>query len=462
MTLLSRLTSLGAPTLLVLLVCGFGVESVHPPASTLIVTAAPAYDPLAALRGGERFPRGAQLLLVRGGQATPLIEGFAVTADANISFDGRRLLFAGKQNASDRWSIWEFAFEDRSVRKVMGGDSDVIRPLYLPGDRFVYSRRTALGFQLEAAKLDGSGRLPLTYVAASALPETVLADGRILFQAGFPLGTGLDHGAVPELFLVYSDGSGVESYRCDHGVPRWGGTQLTSGDVVFTHGSRLARFTSPLATEAPIAAPRADYAGAMVETNSGQWLMSARRGAGSQYELVQWKPGAPSLENVLSRRGVDLVEPVLLAPRKRPNRHPSALHPWDYANVLALDVRQSRDGALKGTPVTVRLEGLDANGNALAMGNAPVESDGSFFVKVPADKPIRFTLLDEKGAALREEHGWFWMRKGEQRYCVGCHAGPEHAPENSVPQVLLRTTTPVDLTGSGHQAIQHQAIPGGQ
>jgi hypothetical protein len=29
---------------------------------------------------------------------------------------------------------------------------------------------------------------------------------------------------------------------------------------------------------------------------------------------------------------------------------------------------------------------------------------------------------------------------------VGCHAGPEHAPDNHVPAVLLRSTTPTDLT----------------
>ena len=43
--------------------------------------------------------------------------------------------------------------------------------------------------------------------------------------------------------------SGVQSYRCDHGRARWGGKQLASGDVVFTHGTSLARFTSPLAHE---------------------------------------------------------------------------------------------------------------------------------------------------------------------------------------------------------------------
>jgi hypothetical protein len=94
----------------------------------------------------------------------------------------------------------------------------------------------------------------------------------------------------------------------------------------------------------------------------------------------------------------------------------------------------------------VRLETQDANGLTVATGTAPVEQDGSFFVRVPPNRPIRFALLDGNGAVLRQEHGWFWIRSGEQRYCVGCHAGPERASENRVPAVLMRTTTPVDLT----------------
>jgi len=125
------------------------------------------------------------------------------------------------------------------------------------------------------------------------------------------------------------------------------------------------------------------------------------------------------------------------------------LHDWNYANLLALDARLSREGDLKATPAQVRLETMDAAGHAVAVGTAPVESDGSFFVKAPADQPIRFVLLDEKGGTVRQEHGWFWIRRGEQRVCVGCHTGPERAAENNVPAVLLRSTTPTDLTGAG-------------
>jgi hypothetical protein len=109
----------------------------------------------------------------------------------------------------------------------------------------------------------------------------------------------------------------------------------------------------------------------------------------------------------------------------------------------------------------VRLETLDAQGHTVVTGTAAVEADGSFFVKTPADKPIRFALLDEKGGVLRQEHGWFWIRRGEQRYCVGCHAGPERAPENRMPAVLLRTTTPVDLSGVNLPGETQYGTPGG-
>lgn len=432
--------------ILVALLCGFSTNTTNAPDVAVIVTSAPAYDGPAALRGGERFPQGARLLLVQRGKAEPLVDGFAASADASVSFDAKTVLFAGKKSAGDPWQIWELSLADQALRRVIGGAGDAVRPLYLPGRRLVFARRASQGYQLIAADLDGGNELPLTYVPGSAIPDDILADGRVLFEAGFPLGSG----STPELYLVYSDGSGVESYRCDHGAHRWGGRQLSSGDVVFTHGSTLARFTSPLAHEARVAAPGADYAGGIVEAPSGEWLVSARNAHGGEYALQSWQPNHPSgrpLKTMLALPGQNLVEPVLLVSRQRPRQHPSALHDWNYANLLALDARQSREGDLKTTPASVRLETQDASGGAVVLGSSPVESDGSFFVKAPADRPIRFLLVDEKGTVLRQEHGWFWIRRGEQRICVGCHTGPERAAENNVPAVLLRSTTPVDLAG---------------
>jgi hypothetical protein len=185
----------------------------------------------------------------------------------------------------------------------------------------------------------------------------------------------------------------------------------------------------------------------VAELPDGEWLAPVRRLGAKHYGLAAWRPGAAGLTSLAQDAERDLVEPVVVAPRAVPNRHPSGLHDWAFGNLLALDARQSRSGMVAGTPAALRAETMDGAGRVTSLGTAPVEKDGSFFVQATGDEPLRFILLDAEGRTLRQEQGWFWVRRGEQRVCVGCHTGPERAPENRVPEVLLRTTTPVDLTG---------------
>jgi hypothetical protein len=475
MRLFFRVLSMAATIAMLVSVCDSAPNITKTLDEDIVVTAAPVYHPLAALREEERFPQGAQLLLIHKGNAAPLVKGFAATADANVSFDGKSVLFAGKQVTGDPWQIWELTLADGSVRRLIASSTDAIRPLYLPAGQLVYALRTSAGYQLEVAgknnsnALDrisadaGSTVLPISYLSASAIPVDVLLDGRILFEANFPLGSG----STPEIYLVYTDGSGVESYRCDHGRARWGGKQLDSGDVVFTHGTSLARFTSPLAHEIPVIAPSSEYAGAIAETAQGDWLVSARSSSSAHYALKLLRANLPkstpiAMQTVASAGGENLIDPVLIAPRERPNHHPTALHPWSYANLLSLDARLSREGDLTAAPASVRLETMDAQGRVTSNGTASVEADGSFFVQTPADRPIRFALLNAKGAVVRQEQGWFWIRSGEQRICTGCHTGPERASENRVPDVLMRTTVPMDLTGAKAVNQSHANAPGGK
>ena len=418
----------------------------------VVVAQAIEYRPLEALQGEERLSNGAQLFRVRGGKAAPLVSGFAATSDADVSFDGKSVLFAGRKTDVDPWQIWELNLGDNSVRRVT--TVEAVCPFFLPGGRIVYARKVGHRYELETAELDGSKPLTLSHILASTIPTAVLQDGRILFEANYPLGTG----STPELFLVYPDGSGVESYRCDHGAARWEGKQLASGDVVFTHGSSLARFTSSLATETPVPAPAADYTGGIAEIGSGEWLLSERAAGEQHYSLKSWNPGTLTNSPTATKKDgappttvfalpdKDIVEPVLIEPRTAPRLHPSQLHDWNYAVLLALDARQSREGVLSGVPSSVHVEAQEADGRIANMGSAPIESDGSFYIKIPAERPIRLSVLDAKGTVIRKEEGFFWTRAGEQRICVGCHTGPERAPDNKIPAVLQRTTIPFDLS----------------
>jgi hypothetical protein len=115
-------------------------------------------------------------------------------------------------------------------------------------------------------------------------------------------------------------------------------------------------------------------------------------------------------------------------------------------------VYTSKYSFAKDSVGSVQLYTMDPSGAPTLLGSAPVEKDGSFYIKAPGDRPLKFELLDRQGHTLKKQDGWMWARGGEQRICVGCHAGPEHAPENASPEVLSRSTVPADLTGSALQS----------
>ncbi|MGZ4788516.1 MAG: HzsA-related protein [Terriglobales bacterium] len=378
------------------------------------------------------------------GGKRPLVSDFAASADSAVSFDGQRVLFAGKLKPQDPWQIWEIPLAGGEPRRITTGPDDCVRPFYLPEDRVVYARRSAGRFEIEVVDLSGGKPLALTYGPANFFPTDVLRDGRILFEAVYPLGGD----APPEIYTVYSDGSGIESYRCDHGTARYSGRQVSSGDVIFASQSGLGRFTSARAQEVRISAPAGEYAGDITETPAGDWLEPWRAEAKARFQLMLWTPGSTELKSVLAEQNADAVEPVVIAERVAPNRHPSGLHDWPNANLLCLNAYTSKYQFAAGSIHSARIYTRDDVGKPQLLGTAPVERDGSFFVQVPSERPLQIELLDDSGKTLKREAGFFWMRRGEQRGCVGCHAGPETSPENAVPMTLLRSTTPADMTGA--------------
>ena len=248
---------------------------------------------------------------------------------------------------------------------------DAIRPFYLPGGRLVFALRTAKGFQLQSARLVDSKALeeiepagsrailPLTYLNASAIPADVLADGRILFEAGFPLGSDRLRRCTWSIRM----GRGLSRTAAITACPmarRWGGKQLASGDVVFTHGASLARFH--IAAGARRARCCSTWSSTRADCRNclGRWLLSARESENAHFAFRLWKPGAASLETVLARSGDNLVEPVLVAPRDRPR----SILPHCTLGTTPTCLRWMRAFRVtvrcKGTPASVRLETQDA------------------------------------------------------------------------------------------------------
>ena len=65
------------------------------------------------------------------------------------------------------------------------------------------------------------------------------------------------------------------------------------------------------------------------------------------------------------------------------------------------------------------------------LGYAPIEPDGSFKLRVPADVPLALSVLDAKGRGIQTHLNWIQVRPGERRTCDGCHSPRRGAAINS-------------------------------
>jgi hypothetical protein len=77
------------------------------------------------------------------------------------------------------------------------------------------------------------------------------------------------------------------------------------------------------------------------------------------------------------------------------------------------------------------------------VGVAPVENDGSFQVRVPAETPLTFQMLDKNYMAIRTQNTWTLVMGNENRGCIGCHENRELSPPNIMIEAV--TKPPVEL-----------------
>jgi hypothetical protein len=104
---------------------------------------------------------------------------------------------------------------------------------------------------------------------------------------------------------------------------------------------------------------------------------------------------------------------------------------------------------VEGVPTTEGMAGMEVSATEFErkriLGFAPVLSDGSFSIRVPANTPISIHTLDELGRSRVFQRTWVYARPGEVRTnCAGCHAPRDGSvPVNENPMAL--NVQPTDL-----------------
>jgi Hydrazine synthase alpha subunit middle domain len=115
-----------------------------------------------------------------------------------------------------------------------------------------------------------------------------------------------------------------------------------------------------------------------------------------------------------------------------------AFQDTDIASALktAAKVRIIEGFSSEGAP-GVSMFGLTMDEGAAILGEAKVESDGSWLADIPPYLPVHLQPLDKWGMSIRNQRLWIQGMPGEDRRCVGCHedrvaAGKGRSPNPTV------------------------------
>lgn len=435
---------------------------------------------------------GARLVVVSpAGQLRVLSEGFQSACDPNVSFDGQRVLFAGRKSSNERWRIWEIGVDGQGLRAVSPENLDARNPIHVsplntleakePWSALVFVGREttinevgrASGSNLYNVRFDGTELRRLTFNPNHNLDPFQLWDGRVIYSAERHPNEPGESGGRVGLYAIHMEGADMEAYGGELGQRIQQMPCATAGGlVVFVESSQPSWDGAGQLACVEQRRPHATYHALTDDPAQvyrqpsplqGNAVLVSRRAtkAGANWGVFSFNAESRTCEPVFDSPEFHDVQAVIAKPRPRPDGHSTVVTTagnfgtFYGMNCYTTDARRAA-GIKPGEVKRVRLiEGIlpsEADATRAShprtparapyiprrlVGEAPVEADGSFNVIVPADTPLLIQTLDERGLALGN-CGWVWVKPKEVRGCIGCHEDPELVPENEYVQALRR------------------------
>ena len=464
---------------LALLACAGCRKPVPPGALVLTQSPATAAATPASDIPDLLYPPGSRVVQISApfdaGRVQVLSEGLAAAGGPTVSYDGQRVLFSGKANATEEWQIYQASPAGGGPRAMTSMPGGAMSPALLPdgGIAFVSPVPKTGGTQPAqptALYVQSPGGVPrrLTFSSRGITDPTMLSDGRILFVSTLPPESS-NSASGPALFTINNDGTEITAFAGpeDRNSTLQQPRLLADGRVVFLvskSGSdspggvaTSVRMARPFQSRAPLFPEATTRVRSVESADNGDLLVCAENASAARGSLALFRinPSATTLDTpLLSDSAWNVCEAVEVSPHPRPMGRLSTLDlTKSTGKILCLDANFSSLRAGDGTPAATRVRVLaeTSPGIVCALGEVPVQADGSFLVEVPSDVPLGFETLDGDGRVLRREAPMIWVRPAENRTCVGCHEPHNRAPHNHrplglsapIPRLGLMNATPV-------------------
>jgi hypothetical protein len=458
------------------LLAGAGCRKPVTSAEALVLTQSPAAA--AAIPAADildlRYPPGSRVVLMEAppgsGRVQVLSEGLAAAGDPVVSYDGQRVFFAGKAGAAGEWQIYQEDLTGGRPQMLTAMPGGAMNPTLLPNGSLVFvSPVPKIGGPNSSqppsalyVQLSGGQPRQLTFSSRSITGPTMLADGRILFVSTQPPESS-NSVSGPALFTVNNDGTEITAFAGpeDTASAIQQPQLLADGRVVFlvsksgSSSVEFVRTARPFQSRAPLFPGVPARVSSVEAASNGDLLVCAENASGAKTSLALFRvnPTATALDApLLADPAWNNCEAVEVSPHRQPMGRLSTMDlTKSTGKILCLDANFTGDPADGSTPAATRVRVLaqTSPGNISALGEVPVQADGSFLAEVPADVPIGFEALDENGRVLRHEAPMIWVRPAENRSCIGCHEPHNRSPHNHRPLAVNAPPLCLSLKNSG-------------
>lgn len=424
-----------------------------------------------------RYPRQSRIVAVnpeRPEETLQVLTNRFYSARApEISFDGKRMFFAGKKQKGDRWQIWEMNLDGLQTRQVTSRLDGCTEPAYLPNGRIVFSAfNSNLPYENEEVEkevnalytcdLNGSEVERITFHPQSDFAPAILGDGRILF-----ITSKLDPSAThSKLLAMRYDGMWVESFY-ENQQNGWQNSrvwEMSEGKLIFVESNKKDSYCGrliaisnkrPMHSRVDLAPDLQGYFHSAYPLPSGQLFVSYRPPGEDTYALYEFDPIDKCLGKLIfSDSNYHSVEPILALEHPKPKKFVSLVDKQKKtALIYCLDANMSDLPINSSLPFSTRGTKVQVLGQEGVLGEVPFEEDRSFYLEIPTDMPLQFQTINEDGQVVRGPSAWIWARPNEKRGCVGCHEDRELAPENRVPLAIMNPPVSIQSPSSAFAVV---------
>ncbi len=440
-----------ASTLLVILISGYFLLNRPLSEGTIIMTRIAADAELSHLKvlhpADFNYPSDIVFFNPNKPDKKPKVisKDFAVAHSPELSHDNSKMVFTGKLEMNSNRQIWVMNLKNNQYQSITDKSMNCYDPFFLPEDHIAFScdwEHEDYGNGSFLFRMDPDKRelKRITFHPHTDRSGSMMHDGRILWvsEQVYPekkrpnLMALRPDGTHSNLFYQLPEDFNIISKTRENNS---GQIYYSASDNHTNHGVSLFRFSyiNPVTSTREIYHSDNGWIKSIYPLQNGSILLSYQTDPSKPLGIFTYDEEDDILIPRISSNEYHYLEPVVVKGQSfKPKLLPSALNDeMDTGIIVFVEPAQKSTDLNSITHNRIQIEGLEGLYKEILTAD-----DGSFYLKMPAKVPVRFSQVNESGEVMNGPYPWVWVMNGDRRGFTGWDPLQMISPPNLVPKAI--------------------------